>query len=527
MEQAQRTMPTGAATASNSARLSPLLNSKEVPELTLMRSPHLAWIAPLLTRLREPMKVEDFHALTATTLAELRRDYPDLVSTSVPDEPPETDQEGRSRSLAWLNNGWIRRITSDDGHEDEMYALTTAAHEVLSMLNRIADPRAAASRTQFEAIRDLVRSLAAAASDDPVQRMQRLVDQRDAVDAQIAALQHRIDKGEPMQIDGQAVREHVTTLFSLTDTLPVSFRMVEQAVTQAHREMIDAINAADESTSRGGVLESTLGGVNGLLDATEAGRTFRSLDEWLSSTTAHRALADGIETFLSSPGSAIVPAVDRIRVRDLPRTLRSYIRGVQTYYADLTSGVNQYLRMTSPERTALHAALSDLDYAARHAIENGLTEDIELDLGGDAIDIESITRYALPRPIDLSDPEPDEPADERIAREVASFVPNPRRIPLDRLVDLLNTRMTAALERNGSVSGADLFELLDEDQRSVSTLVDLLRLAIEHCGDEDAAAAVDGDERQTVTVHDADGSVRTAHIPRMTFMRTIPGRSTA
>lgn len=527
MKQIRHAMLADASSIATSGRLAPLLNSKEVPELTLMRSPHIAWVAPLLSKLREPMKVEDFHALTAATLVELRRDYPDMIPVAIPEEAPEEDQEGRARALSWLQKSWIRRVNSNDGSNDEMYALTTAAIEVLTMLSRISDPRTAASRTQFEAIRDLVRSLASVASDDPVDRMQRLVDQRDAVEAQIAELQHRIDEGAPMEIDGQSVREHVVTLFTLTDTLPVSFRMVEQAVTEAHREMIDAINSSGEREPRGEMLASTLSGVNGLLDTTEAGRTFKSLDDWLSSTAAHQALADSIEAFLTSSGAAAVPAADRNRVRELPQTLRTYIRGVQTYYANLTSGLDQYLRMTSNERTALHMALSELDHAARHAIAEGFYEDIELNLGGGPIEIESITRYSLPRPLDHTDPELDEAADEWTAYEVASYTPFRRRIPLAQLIELLNAHINTALEKIGNVSGSELFEALDVDQRSVLTLVDMLRVAIEHCDNDDPVTSIDGNDRQTVAVYEADGTVRAAHIPRMNFMRAIPIRSLA
>jgi hypothetical protein len=162
-----------------------------------------------------------------------------------------------------------------------------------------------------------------------------------------------------------------------------------------------------------------------------------------------------------------------VRVRDLPRTLRACIRAVQTPYADLAGGIQQHLMMTSTERTALPSALAELDHQVRAVLEAGHDPGMEVELGA-GIAVESITRYALPAPVGDEALAPVTAADQRLAREVAAAAPVTSRMPLSRLIEVLNAAMRTTPETCGTAPGAEAFAALVPAQRSVATVVDLI-----------------------------------------------------
>jgi hypothetical protein len=86
-----------------------MLVAGDVLEVNLLRSPQVAWTAPLLEVLRQPLKTEDFHQLVASAVADLRRDHPQLLGAHgvVPAEPhgAAAETEGRDRCLGWWGNG--------------------------------------------------------------------------------------------------------------------------------------------------------------------------------------------------------------------------------------------------------------------------------------------------------------------------------------------------------------------------------------------------------------------------------------
>lgn len=188
---------------------------------------------------------------------------------------------------------YLRKFYSAGGEEPE-YDLTADTERAIEWLQSLQERAFVGTESRLLLIFQLLRELVATASEDPQVRLEELRRQRDALNAQIDALE---SKGQ-IETDSTAVKERFFQVEDTARRLLSDFRQVEENFRTLDRETREQIATADGTK---GELLDEIFGRHDHIDATDQGKSFRAFWELVLTPARQRELTELIQRALALP----------------------------------------------------------------------------------------------------------------------------------------------------------------------------------------------------------------------------------
>ena len=424
----------------------------------------LAIFTSHFTRERSRVSADRFHVQVETALEELR-----LHGHEVPDKP------ARDLCREWVNDRWLT-LTSNDQNIEE-YALTSHGQEALDYVDRLSGDRALFGESRIMTILDAARRCATEATPDREDRLRRLNDQIEKLNAE----RDRIDAGAeiPTASDDRMHDEYLN-LHSLLAALPSDFMRVSEAVKEIHRGII-ADFRADERRS-GEVLDDYLARADRLMSDSLEGRAFTAAVQLLRDEPLLEALKGDLDAILAHDfASTRLTASERTNLRRTVFAVRTGIEVVLEQRRRLSGTLRIHMARHDPLRDKeLDEALRQCGYELGQWMETaGPRTRVPVDLGLAQIEVGHL-RERLYDPADHTPPSPlTEPDDDDTFDEL-SFDDIRKQGGPD--LRSLRAAIDAWIDMTGGGTLADVFASLPDGLRRPVEILGLIHLAVTDAG---------------------------------------------
>ncbi|WGT46670.1 DUF3375 domain-containing protein [Tessaracoccus lacteus] len=382
------------------------------PTLDLLHGRYAPFVVAVLSLLftadRPTVPVADAHVEVDEMISELRAaGYDEEDSPRLP--------AGGAREICryWVRVGWLVPQIDDDV---EVYRLSAYAVGALEIAGRAGASPTRVSRSRVRTLLEAVDRLAEDADVDPHRRLERLLRERDELDAQIRELQQGAD---PEPVDDESLLEEAENVLHLARELPADFARVAESIKAMQRDVIADLRRDIRPT--GEVLREYLQRGQHVMQSTAEGRAFagalrligdperidhlatqlrdlqlRSFASLLDDAqraeldAIGRRVEQGVQEVLTAQRrashviTAQVRTHDPVRDRQVDELLRSVMSGLQTWMQDSRPGSR-----VEPLRSFPHADVGHLRQTTSDLVPPGApaplaeARDVEF-LDGDA-----------------------------------------------------------------------------------------------------------------------------------------------
>jgi hypothetical protein len=400
----------------------------------------------------------------------------------------------------WLAAGWLERSYSGGGEEE--YELTAGAMQAMRFLQGLSEQRAVATESRLALVIQQLARLAEQTEPDPQTRVDRLLRERERIDAEIEAI--RAGRLETLAED--RALERMREILALADELASDFRRVRDQFQSLNRDLRERI--VESEGSRGEVLDAVFAGVDLIADS-EAGRTFRAFWRLLTDPRESAELEAAMEDLM---GRDFMRALDRNERRYLLGLTRMLLdRGgeVHEVLQHFARGLKQFVqsqefreqrRMTRLLKGAQRRALALKDQVKPY-------QPVGVDLRLTTAALRSLSQLRLYDPsLDSLDARIPEAETAEISLESIGELVAHSEIDFRRLED----HIRALLRERVQVSVAEVLETFPAEQ-GLGSLVGYLALGVRQ--------GVVSRARDRVRWRGLDGVQRAAQIPRIYFVR--------
>jgi hypothetical protein len=452
--------------------------------------------APAIMALLDAHLLEQARKLPASLLIErIGRDLEQFRA-----EGWELPQAASAYLADWLAAGWLERSLSAEGEEE--YEISAAATQAIRFAQGLSEQRTVATESRLGMVISQLIQLADETETDPHIRVQRLLRERERIDARIEAVQS--GRLEPLA-DDRAL-ERVREIIALSDELASDFRRVRDDFRGLNRDLRERI--VDSDGNRCDVLDAVFADVDLIADS-DAGKTFRAFWRLLTDPQQSAELEAGLETVLARAFASGLDRRERRNLSGLTGTLLERGGEVHDVLYQFARGLKQFVqsqefreqrRMSTLVKTAQRRSLALKGRIRPH-------RPMEHDLTLTSASLRSLSQLRLHDPsldavdgrIDLADTA--EIALEGIAELVSQSEIDFRTLE-EHIAELLASR--------GQITIADLLRAFPAEQ-GLGTLVGYLAIGV-----RDGIVAEHSDR---VSWRGLDGVERRARIPRIYFVR--------
>ncbi|TLV17781.1 DUF3375 domain-containing protein [Klebsiella indica] len=187
--------------------------------------------------------------------------------------------------------GWLRKFYPP-GDDTPWFDLTPATEKALSWLDKLSDSAFIGTESRLVTLFELLKQVISGSENNPQLRIQELEQQRDNIDAEIAAIR----KGKLTLLDSTAQKERFQQIVHLSRELLSDFRQVEHNFRQLDRNVRERI--ALWNGTKGDLLTQVLGERDAITES-DQGRSFRAFWDFLMSQTRQEELSRLLEKLLS------------------------------------------------------------------------------------------------------------------------------------------------------------------------------------------------------------------------------------
>lgn len=427
----------------------------------------VAVLSVVFTAERPTVAVADAHAEIGEALDELRAAGYDDDERRLP--------VGTAREIcrSWTRVGWLAQQIDDDV---EVYRLTAHAAGALEIAGRTGGGRARVSRSRVRTLLESVERLSRDAESDPEQRLARLQEERDALDAEIARL--RADEAEP--VDDEQLFEEAENVLHLARELPADFARVAESIKAMQRDVVAELRRDARPT--GEILREYLRRGQHVMQATPEGRAFQGALRLIGDPEHIDRLTDQLQGVLSQPFSRLLTAAQRGDLNAIARVVEQGVHDVLTAQRRASQVITAQVRTHDPVRdrqvdellrsvmTGLHAGMRDARPGERVAPVHTLAV---ADVGHLRRSLSDLRPAAAPDPLTPA-------ADVEFVDADTRAWGGPRYAELERYV--------ASLE--GTFDLATAFAGADAETRRPVDLLGLLEIAHRHHIDETGELSV-------------------------------------
>ena len=287
--------------------------------------------APAIMALLEAHLLEQTRKLPASLLIErIGRDLERFRA-----EGWELPQAASAYLADWLAAGWLERSLSPEGEEE--YELSAAATAAIRFAQGLSEQRTVATESRLGLVISQLIQLADETETDPHIRVQRLLRERERLDARIEAVQN--GRLEPLA-DDRAL-ERVREIIALSGELAGDFRRVRDDFRTLNRDLRERI--VDSDGNRGDVLDAVFADVDLIADS-DAGKTFRAFWRLLTDPQQSAELEAALEMVLERSFATGLERRERRNLSGLTGTLLERGGAVHDVLYQFARGLKQFVQ---------------------------------------------------------------------------------------------------------------------------------------------------------------------------------------
>lgn len=270
------------------------------PTLDLLHGRQAPFVVASLSTLfsadRPAVAIADAHAEVDEILDELRAAGHDDDDRRIP------AGTGREVCRTWAKQGWLVQQIDD---ETEVYRLSAHAVEALEITGRTGGGRTRVSNSRVRTLLESVERLADSAEADPVKRIERLTAERDALDAEILAVQAH----GAVPVDDEELCEEAENILHLARELPADFTRVAESLKQMQRDVVAYLRRDERPT--GEVLREYLQRARDVMQSTPEGRAFAGALRLIGDPDRIDALTEQLHDLLAQPFARYLTVAQR------------------------------------------------------------------------------------------------------------------------------------------------------------------------------------------------------------------------
>ncbi len=417
----------------------------------------------------------------------------------------ELKQTARAYVADWRTAGFlVRRAVAET--RGETLELSGASIAALKFLESLEAPRRSATESRLASLSTQLRQLAIDTDPEVTRRLQRLQEQRDAIDARIVAIR----EGSESALEGERALERVHDLLAQADAVPDDFARVRSEFEQLNATLRASI--LDAARGQGEVLDDVFRGVD-LIAESDAGRTFSAFSALVLDPALGTAFDDDMHQILDRDFSRSLTTAERRTLRDFHTTLKDRSADIHSVITQFARGLRRYVRSQDYQQDRVLRALIQEALSAAHSAAQQIKpyQLIGVDVELTAVSINSVGALALHDPAELDATAEVETHDGGLAN-LAELRALARATEID--FDELTGNVNAMLDGSGTPTIAEVLEAYPATQ-GVASVVGLLALAASHGREEREHADV-------LPWTGADGNDRQARVVRYRFIRRLP-----
>ncbi|WP_460801325.1 DUF3375 domain-containing protein [Microbacterium sp. GXF6406] len=256
----------------------------------------VAALMTLFTADRPSVAIADAHAEVNEILEQLRTGGHDDDARRLP------GGTGREVCRSWAKQGWLLQQIDDDV---EVYRLSAHAVEALEIAGRTGGGRTRVSNSRVRTLLEAVDHLAENAESDPAKRLERLREERDALDAKIT----RAEADELEPLDDDELLEEAENVLHLARELPADFARVAESLKAMQRDVVAHLRRDERPT--GEVLREYLQRAQDVMQSTSEGRAFAGALRLIGDPDRIDALTENLQDLLRQPFARSLDANQR------------------------------------------------------------------------------------------------------------------------------------------------------------------------------------------------------------------------
>ena len=478
---------------------------RQHPAWRLLAAEHAPLVASFLHRV---FITPNVRVMTQTDLAEALNDtlygiHEQTHGKAVPKFPKP--------ALEYLNDwsandkGWLRKFYPP-GSDEPHFDVTPATEKALAWLVNLSERTFVGTESRLLMLFELLKQMSQGSDTNPETRMAELHRQRDAIDVQIAL----VASGNMPLLDDTAVKDRFQQFDRLAKELLGDFRQVEHNFRVLDRTVRERIvlwdgNHAANAQGRGALLHSIMGERDAITDS-DQGKSFRAFWDFLMSQSRQDELTILLERVLALP-----PVAELSPDKRLKRVHYDWLQAGEHAQRTVALLSQQLRRFLDDEAWLENRRIMDLLHGVeakalrlRDTVPPGTLHFIN----------------ALFPSIDLPMERPLYSAPVKTVLNNLKLEPGAADVNVDVLfsqvrVDKagLGSHIRQQLQTKAQVSLAELLQMRPLAQ-GLGELVAYLELA-----SVAGQSVVDEDTLETVSWTSFDGILRSAHLPRVIFVR--------
>lgn len=407
----------------------------------------------------------------------------------------------------WAANdkGWLRKFYPP-GSDEPHFDLTPATERALAWLVGLSDRAFVGTESRLLTLFDLLKQMSEGSDTNPDTRLAELQKRRDAIDADMALVR----AGDMPLLGDTALKDRFQQFTTLARELLADFREVEHNFRQLDRHVRERIARWDcgtepgQGAGRGALLQDIMGERDAIADS-DQGQSFRAFWDFLMSQSRQEALTDLLARVLALPPVA---------------ELSPDVRLHRVHYDWLEAG-EQAQRTVARLSQQLRRFLDDQAW-----LENRRIMTLLRGIEAKALDLRAAPPVGPVHHMDALHPSIELPMERplfspAVKTVLANAAPETGDPALDTEALFSQVRVDKAalashvrqsLQTRPRISLGELLATRPL-QQGLGELVAYLQLAT------DTTSVVDESVLDTVTWLGTDGVTRSAHMPRVVFVR--------
>lgn len=413
----------------------------------------------------------------------------------------ELAQTSQAYVAEWLTSGWLRR-EYPDGALEEIYELSSDGSEALRIVRRMLRPRSAATESRLTSVLRLIQDLADATNDDPQARIDRLMEERRHIDAEIESIRSKGVK----TLDPLRARERAREVIVQADDLIADFDRVRDEFSGINQRLRRELLEGDGS--KGHILANVFDGID-VIRETDAGKAFDAFWRLLTNPIQAARFEESLRQVVDRAFAAELSGDERRFLLRLKSRLLEQTAKINVVQSSFASSLQSFVRSRefSEHRRILRLLRQAQTSALAVAPTVRINQKIDFRLARTSAALKSASQWYLSDPgkaagsAEMSDAGPGNARLEDIQSHI-------HRSEID--VRLLKRNIREVLERASQASISQVLEAHPADQ-GLGSVIGYLQLAVRH--------GVGTTGRENVLWQGLDGIWRRANAPVYYFTR--------
>lgn len=484
-----------------------------------LKDDNIAW--KLLRSKRAPMIIA---ILDSHFTGNVRRipvpEFINLVDVDLDDLRFRTDIEITKSAQAfcekWRSDGYLVRRPVVQSRQ-ETYELSSGALMAIDYAKRLMQPHRTATQSRLGIIIDQISSLALATDENEDRRRQALLEERERIDRQLAAL----DRGQVEVLDTAKALEKTKDIVSLAREIPTDFAHVRNDFEQINRSLYDTI--INYEPGHQNILEDIFDGVDEISQST-SGQSFKGFYSLLRDSEMTEALQADIDAILDCDFAGQLDAEERRFLRGLLQGFVDQSQEVNGVMTSFAHGLRRFVQSQNYQQERVLKQQLDRALGRAHRMAErypcSLRMDESLDLT--SVQIMPVSRWKLKNPAETQAAAAERlpvAASETISFEQLRAITRQTEIDFDELVRNVNgsleKRRAEHREQGRAVAPVTVADVLEAHPatQGLASIVGLVALAM------DQGTTLEGSETLRWTTE--DGRRFYTSLPNLAFTKEV------